>query len=219
MEVFVARQPIFNAVGDVIAYELLYRNSEVNSFPKMNGDQATTDVIINSFMNIGIEEITNGKPCFINFTENLLLMGLPTYFPPEVIVVEILETVELSEKLVHICKELKQQGYKIALDDFIFNNNNPYFYTLLNYTDIIKVDIQNTPPKMLSEIEEIANVYEIQLLAEKVETSEEFEVYREKRVYHCFQGYFFSKPIIVSTHDMPLYFSSYIEILNQLAIN
>jgi len=216
MKVFVARQPIFNAVGDVIAYELLYRNSEINSFPMIDGDQATTDVIINSFINIGIEEVTNGKPCFINFTENLLEMGLPTYFSPKDVVVEILETVEPSEKLVSICMELSQLGYKIALDDFIFNNKNPYLYKLLDYIDIIKVDVQNTPLDMFSEIEELANVYNIQLLAEKVETSHHFNVFAEKG-YSYFQGYFFSKPIIVSTHDIPLYFYTYIEILDQLS--
>ncbi|HWL24517.1 MAG TPA: HDOD domain-containing protein [Ureibacillus sp.] len=216
MKVFVARQPIFNAVGDVIAYELLYRNSEINSFPMIDGDQATTDVIINSFINIGIEEVTNGKPCFINFTENLLEMGLPTYFSPKDVVVEILETVEPSEKLVSICMELSKLGYKIALDDFIFNNKNPYLYKLLDYIDIIKVDVQNTPLDMFSEIEELANVYNIQLLAEKVETSHHFNVFAEKG-YSYFQGYFFSKPIIVSTHDIPLYFYTYIEILDQLS--
>lgn len=215
MRVFVARQPIFNAAGDVIAYELLYRNSEMNSFPMIDGDLATTDVIINSFINIGIEEVADGKPCFINFTENLLEMRLPTYFSPKVIVVEILETVVPNEKLLEICKELKELGYKVALDDFIFHKNNPYLYRVLEYVDIIKVDIQNTPVKMFSEIEEIANLYNIQLLAEKVETSHDFKAY-SNRGYSYFQGYFFSKPVIVSTHDIPLYFYSYIEILNQL---
>ncbi|CAM5210610.1 EAL and modified HD-GYP domain-containing signal transduction protein OS=Ureibacillus acetophenoni OX=614649 GN=SAMN05877842_105153 PE=4 SV=1 [Ureibacillus acetophenoni] len=215
MKVFVARQPIFNTVGDVIAYELLYRNSEVNLFPAVNGDQATTEVIINSFINIGIEEISNGKLCFINFTENLLTMKLPTYFSKDDIVVEILETVEPSEELIHICKELKQLGYKIALDDFIFNHNNPFYYQLLNYADIIKVDIRNTSPSMLREIESAANVFNIKLLAEKVETSQEFETFADKG-YCYFQGYFFSKPVIVSTHDIPIYFYSYIEVLKEL---
>ena len=93
MKVFVARQPIFTTNEDIFAYELLYRSNEVNAFPNINGDQATADVIINSFMNIGIDELSNGKPCFINFTENLLQLKLPTYFKPKDIVVEILENV------------------------------------------------------------------------------------------------------------------------------
>lgn len=86
---------------------------------------------------MAFDEIASGKPCFINFTENLLTMKLPTYFPAEAIVVEILETVEPSQKLVHICQELKQLGYKIALDDFIFKNENLIYYELLNYADIL----------------------------------------------------------------------------------
>lgn len=216
MRVFVARQPIFNITGDVIAYELLYRNSEVNSFPNISGDQATTDVVINSFINIGIEEITCGKPCLVNFTENLLAMKLPTNFPPEIMVVEILESVEPNENLIHICKELKDLGYKIALDDFIITKENPYLYQLLNYTDLIKVDIQNTTAPMVSEIESIAKLLNIELLAEKVETRQEYMAYANKG-YAYFQGYFFSKPTILSTHDIPLYFYSYIDILNQLS--
>nr|WP_106782375.1 EAL domain-containing protein [Lysinibacillus timonensis] len=216
MRVFVARQPIFNTTGDVIAYELLYRNSEINTFPNISGDQATTDVVINSFISIGIEEITNGKPCFINFTENLLTMKLPTNLPPEVMVVEILESVEPNENLIQICKELKELGYRIALDDFIFNKENIYLYQLLNYTDIIKVDVQNTSATMVSEIEDVAKQYNIELLAEKVETNQEYLAF-VKKGYTYFQGYFFSKPTILSTHDMPLYFYSYIDILKQLS--
>ena len=107
MEVFVARQPIFNAKEDIISYELLYRNNHENVFPNIDGDQATTDVLINSFMNIGINEISNGKPCFINFTENLLQLRLPTYFQPNDIVVEILENVIPNSQIIDICKELK----------------------------------------------------------------------------------------------------------------
>ena len=72
MNVFVARQPIFNRGEQSVAYELLYRKSEVNSFTHIDGDEATADVIINGFFNIGVEELSEGKKCFINFTENLL---------------------------------------------------------------------------------------------------------------------------------------------------
>ena len=126
MEVFVARQPIFTKKKEIFAYELLYRNNQENKCTEINGDKATTDVIINSFLNIGIEELSDGKLCFVNFTENLINSKLPTYFQPNEIVVEILESVKLNQNLLDICIELKNMGYQIALDDFVLNKENPF---------------------------------------------------------------------------------------------
>lgn len=216
MEVFVARQPIFTVNEEVFAYELLYRSSEINRFSEINGDEATTDLIINAFMNIGIDELSNGKPCFINFTGNLLQLKLPTYFRPSEIVVEILETVELSQELLDICKELKALGYQIALDDFVFNDKNPYCIPLIQQADIIKVDFRQSNEKMRHVIETIAKRLNKKLLAEKIETREEFEI-AKKEGYDYYQGYFFSQPVIVSTHDVPSYFQSYYQIIAHLS--
>lgn len=216
MEVFVAKQPIFTKNQELFAYELLYRSNRVNTFPEINGDEATTEVIINSFLNIGIDELTNSKPCFINFTEKLLQLKLPTYFRPHEIVVEILETVEFNQEILDICKELKELGYRIALDDFILNKNNPFSYQIIQFADIIKVDFMQTTEEMRRPIEELGLKSNIKLLAEKIETEYEF-IAAKNRGYDYFQGYFFSKPIILATHDIPSYFHSYFEILTHLS--
>ncbi|WP_336990427.1 EAL and HDOD domain-containing protein [Bacillus infantis] len=216
MEVFVARQPIFNTKEEVFAYELLYRSSQVNEFPLINGDQATADVIINSFLNIGIDRLSEGKPCFINFTENLLKLRLPTYFRPREIVVEILETVEPSSHLIDICRELKSLGYQIALDDYALKENNPFSKQLLEYADIIKVDFLASSAGMRERIEREAKKLKLKMVAEKVETRAEFEDAR-RRGYDYFQGYFFEKPEIVSTYDVPTYFHSYYEMIHNLS--
>ncbi|MFO1444779.1 EAL domain-containing protein [Bacillus sp. Bva_UNVM-123] len=219
MEVFVARQPIFNVNEDVFGYELLYRSSQkVNAFPNIDGDQATAELIINSFLNIGIDRLSNGKPCFINFTENLLKLRLPTYFRPLEIVVEILESVEPSEEMIEICKELKGQGYSIALDDFVIDEKNPHSNELLKYIDFVKIDFIHTPKKMREKIEKLAKLLNIKMVAEKVETREVFEE-AKKRGYHFFQGYFFSKPTILSTRDVPTYFHSYYEMIQNLSMD
>ncbi|MBS4190856.1 EAL domain-containing protein [Bacillus sp. FJAT-49705] len=219
MEVFVARQPIFNANEDVYGYELLYRrNQDENAFPDMDGDQATTELIINSFLNIGIDKLSNGKPCFINFTENLLKLRLPTYFQPRDIVVEILESIEPSKELVQICKDLKELGYQIALDDYVFNEENSYSYELLKHIDIVKVDFLFTPKKMRDKVESIVKRMNLKMVAEKVETREEFEEGKRKG-YHYFQGYFFAKPTVISTRDVPTYFHSYYEMIQHLSTN
>jgi c-di-GMP-related signal transduction protein len=217
MEVFVARQPIFNENEEAVAYELLYRNNQENIFPNIDGDRATADVIINSFLNIGIDQLSGGKPCFINFTETLLKLKVPTYFRPREIVVEILETVEPSPDIVSICRDLRQQGYKIALDDFVFNKENPYCRELMKQADYIKVDMLSTTLEKREEIELIARLLNIKLLAEKVETRRDFEE-AKKRGYSFFQGFFFSKPIILSTYDVPVYFHSYYDIIQSLEL-
>jgi c-di-GMP-related signal transduction protein len=216
MEVFVARQPIFTKAKDIFAYELLYRNNPDNRFPDINGDIATTDVIINSFINIGIDELSNGKICFINFTENLLKLRLPTYLHPNEVVVEILETVEITPEILNICKELKSKGYQIALDDFVLKKDNPYYFPLLELANIVKVDFRDTKPHMRRIIERLSQKYNYTLLAEKIETLEEFES-AVKCGYEYFQGYFFSKPVILSTRDVPEYFQNYFVIINHLS--
>lgn len=216
MEVFIARQPIFTKNQELFAYELLYRNNQVNSFPEVDGDEATAEVIINSYLNIGIDKLSNSRPCFINFTEKLLQLRLPTYFRPREIIVEILETVELNQNIVEICKELKELGYRIALDDFIMNESNSYSYQLMQYADIVKVDFRQTTEEMRRIVERLAKNSNVKLLAEKIETEEEFVAAKESG-YDFFQGYFFSKPIMLSTHDIPSYFHSYFEVLNQLS--
>ncbi|MGM0845349.1 MAG: EAL and HDOD domain-containing protein [Bacillota bacterium] len=218
MEVFVARQPIFNVNEEAIAYELLYRNNQENFFPNINGDRATADVIINSFLNIGIDQLSGGKPCFINFTETLLKLKVPTYFRPREIVVEILETVQPSPEILKICRELRQLGYKIALDDFVFNKSNPYCKELMKLADYIKVDMLSTSEETREEIELIARLLDVKLLAEKVETRKDFEE-AKKRGYALFQGFFFSKPVVLSTYDVPVYFHSYYEIIQSLELS
>ncbi|MDP4163252.1 MAG: HDOD domain-containing protein [Bacillota bacterium] len=216
MEVFVARQPIFTEKEEIFAYELLYRNNHINHFPQIDGDKATADVIINSFLNIGIDELSNGKPCFINFTENLLKLKLPTFFRPRDIVVEILETVEPGPELIELCRELKEAGYQIALDDFILNEHNKYSEEIMEYIDIIKVDFRTTKPDMRKKIEAMGKKKNIKLLAEKIETRDEFSEASQSG-YNYFQGYFFSEPVIISTKDVPVYFNSYYEIISHLS--
>lgn len=198
-----------------VAYELLYRNSSVNNYQHTDGDQATTDVIVNSFLNIGVKDLSNGKPCFINFTEKLLKLGVPSYFNPLSIVVEILETVELNEDILGICKELKAHGYTIALDDFFVSQWNELTVQLLDYIDIIKIDFRSTKRVDRQEMIRFINGRDIKFLAEKVETIEEYiEAKEDGFVY--FQGFYFSKPVILNSYDIPSYYHSYFQILKEI---
>ncbi|WP_162800332.1 EAL and HDOD domain-containing protein [Oceanobacillus zhaokaii] len=215
MEIYVARQPILNNNQEVCAYELLYRSNNQNEFSTIDGDYATSDVI-NSFMHIGIEELSEGKPCFINFTDTLLAHSVPEFFPPEMIVVEVLETVIPTEQIVESCRKLKEKGYKIALDDFIMRDGDKNFEKLIELADIIKVDIHNTPYKEQRIILNALKQYNVILLAEKVETMAEYEQCLIDG-YTYFQGYFFSRPAVLSTNDVPVYNHNIVLILSELA--
>lgn len=215
MDIYIARQPIFTVNQEVCAYELLYRSSNQNRFSNIDGNQATTDVI-NSFLEIGVDELSEGKPCFINFTETLLEYAIPTYFQPNMIVVEVLETVKPTDKIIKICRKLKEQGYKIALDDFEMKFEGENFNELLKLADIIKVDIRQTSRNEQLNILTSLKSFNLEFLAEKVETREEYEQCL-KDGYQYFQGYFFSKPIIHTTSEMPILNHNLLIILKELS--
>ena len=134
MDVFVARQPIFDREQTVYAYELLFRSGLDNFFKHSDQDQASSKVIIDSFVSIGMKEMTGGKKAFINFTRDLLLEEYATILPKDVVVVEILENVEPDEEIVAACQKLKQAGYTVAMDDFVSYEEK--FEPLINLTDI-----------------------------------------------------------------------------------
>ncbi len=211
MNFFVARQPIFDCDQNVCAYELLYRNSLDNYYKSVDGDQATSEVI-NSFFLMGMDAIIDGSKAFINFTSNLLKDEVPTIFDKDTIVIEILEDVEPDKKIIEVCKKMKEEGYTIALDDFVFS---PKYLPLLEIADIIKVDFLISPVDERKRLVKIAQRRGIKLLAEKVETREEFEEAVEMG-YSYFQGYFFSKPVVLTGTDLPTYATNYFEILEEL---
>ena len=219
MEVFIGRQPIFNLHEQVVAYELLYRNNNVNnSFPLVDSDAATVDVLVNSFLSIGIEEVTNGKPCFVNFTENLLMSSIEEFLNPSQVVIEVLEDVPLTPKLVERVIELKSRGFKIALDDFILKEENLQVYEkLFLHIDFIKVDFLFSTLLERMEIENMVkeNFPHIQLLAEKVETQKQFKVAQHSG-YELFQGYFFEQPQIIKAMDIPANAIQYFHIISLL---
>ncbi|WP_017755070.1 EAL and HDOD domain-containing protein [Calidifontibacillus oryziterrae] len=215
MEVYVAKQPIFDNKESIIAYELLYRSSKDNFYNGTDGDKATSEVIVNSFLNIGIKDLSDGKPCFVNFTENLLKLKLPTYFSPLNLVIEILENVPITKELIEICKELKALGYKIALDDFFLMHGNDLTLELLRIVDIVKIDFLATSRGARLDLKKYLQAYDLIFLGEKIETREDYEKAIEDD-YAYFQGYFFSKPIILQSHDIPFYFQSYFGVLEEL---
>jgi len=193
MYAYVARQPIFNKSKKINGYELLFRGGMENSFPDVDGDEATLELLSTTFMTTNINDYTGGKQAFINFTRNLLVNKTPMLFPKETTVVEILETVDSEEAVVDACQHIARQGYTIALDDFVYDST---LLPLIDLADIIKFDFrQSSIDKIVSDIHQLPR-YDLKLLAEKVETYEEFQTAIELG-FDYFQGYFFSRPEVI----------------------
>ncbi len=201
IDIYIGRQPIFNRQMKVVAYELLFRsNSESNCAVIMGGDVASAQVMMNAFGDIGLSEILGDhQKAFINFTEGLLLEKYQDFYPRNKIVIEVLENVEVTSRLIKSLTLLKKKGYVIALDDYIFA---PELEVLEQFSDIIKVDLLDVElPKLEAHIERLKH-QGICLLAEKVETQAQYE-YCQSLGFDYFQGYFFAKPNIIEGKRLP----------------
>lgn len=192
---FVARQPIFTKKQQVFAYELLFRQAQEHSTCQASdSNDATIQVLENTLINLGFEQLTNHHPAFVNFPADILMSSFITALPKEMIVIEILETVHPTPEIILRCQELKALGFRLALDDFIFS---PDYEPLLPLADYIKIDFRATTT---SERQALVNQLKrpgLLFLAEKVETHEEFQEALSSG-YSLFQGYFFCKPEILT---------------------
>jgi len=190
--VFIARQPIFNQQLEVFGYELLFRlNQQSTQFGGISSQGATATVITGLFES-GLDNIIEDKFAFINFDAIFIHSDALELIKPERMIVEMLENIKIDRVLMDRLKELKNLGYKIALDDFFEDYQH---YPLIPLADIIKYDLLITPLETITHDIQTALAQGKTLLAEKVETEEEF-LKAKAMGFQLFQGYFFSKPSI-----------------------
>lgn len=164
MDVHIARQPVFDAHKKLFAYELLFRQTMGLHLGELSGDRATTSLLSTAFLTEGIEKIAGNKPCFINFTENLLLKEIAPSFPKNKIIVEILEDVQPTAEVVAACRNLSQLGYILALDDFVYAK---HLLPLVELANIIKVDYRLSSPQEIERLQHRLSHFSIKYLAEK----------------------------------------------------
>ena len=214
VDFYLARQPIFDRERRVFGYELLFRSSERNEFDGgTDATQAGSSVILHSlFSTIGAEQILNGKRGFFNFDRELLREQSAMLLPKDRVVIEVLETVKPDPEVVALCGILKDRGYCIALDDFVYS---PEYDPLIELAEIIKIDVLVTP---LEEQRRLVTRYRdrgIRMLAEKIETP---EVFKEALAlgYTYFQGYFFARPAVMRGKELPGLKPIYLRILREL---
>ncbi|WP_035588176.1 EAL and HDOD domain-containing protein [Hippea jasoniae] len=203
MDFLIGRQAILKANGKTFGYELLYRENKSKnvSTTSFDGEVSTKRVIINAFLNIGLDRIAKKGRLFINFTKDLITERVFDVLPKERIVVEVLEDVKADKEVVEALKEAKKEGYLIALDDFVFEEN---LSELVKLADIIKVDFLELSKEKIKKEVELYKPYKLKLLAEKVETKEDFE-FAKQLGFEYFQGFFFEKPTIEVKKDIAPY--------------
>jgi len=217
MNIFVGRQPILDRRGNIYAYELLYRNSEQNVFPNVDPEKATIGVLVNTFLSIGVDQVSDHRLSFINFPEGLLSENLFTRLDPNQVVIEILEDVSITPLTIGRIATFKKAGFRIALDDYVLKEEHRHYADeLFKLVNIIKVDYLNTNVIERRRIETLTQNYpHLSLLAEKIETEEEYQD-AKARGYALFQGYFFAKPEIIKSREIPSNIALHFHVIQQL---
>jgi c-di-GMP phosphodiesterase len=186
-----ARQPVYDTALNVFAYELLHRSMDPARFSTDDGDAASSQLLLDAFGPAGIADLTCGRPAFINFTEHLILH--PPAVDPALVIVEVLEDVRPTPRVVSGLAALRARGFRIALDDF---RHHTALEPLLALADIVKVDVlAMSEPELRTEVRKLRN-HPLRLLAEKIE-SWEMHNHCADLGFSYFQGFFLARPLPV----------------------
>ena len=193
-DTFIGRQPIFDCRRRVVAYELLFRNPGETAARVADPFVATRKVVERAFQRLGIPTVLGASRGFVNVDEEFLMSRLVEVLPPERVVLEVLETVRVDERIMGRCRELKARGYRLALDDF--SREDDAHAPLLDLADVVKVDVSLLNAAGLTELARRLRLRPLRLLAEKVDSP---ECARHCRAlgFHLFQGFFFGRPAIL----------------------
>jgi EAL and modified HD-GYP domain-containing signal transduction protein len=208
---YVARQPIFDREEKVFGYELLFRDGIENCF-RGNLDEASRSTLDSSLL-MGLDVLCDGRRAFVNCTRDTLIKSLVTLLPSTSTVVEILETVPADPDVISACRSLKEQGYLIALDDYVADDPRE---SLAEMADIIKVEMQLTTDDQRRQLINQFGPWRCRMLAEKVETPEDFARAKDQGFVY-FQGFFFRRPEMMSTHDLPANRLNYLRMLQEVS--
>lgn len=207
---YIARQPILDSKGENFAFELLFRSGPSGGFS--GEDEQATRTMLDNLVVYGLEKLTDGKSAFVNCTLEALTDGLVDVLAPRTTVLEVLERIEPTPALAKTCERLKSMGYRIALDDFQWVEG---IEPLVALADYIKVDFLQSDAAERSALLERLRGSRAVLLAEKVETREEFEQ-ASREGFTLFQGYFFCRPDVMTKRDIPANAMAQMELLREL---
>jgi EAL and modified HD-GYP domain-containing signal transduction protein len=194
----VGRQPIYDRTGDVIAYELLFRDAAEATRATRRSADATGRVIVAAFTEFGLERLVGERACFINVTREFLIGELPVPFAPDQSVLEIVETVDVDDAVIDGVRDLVQRGFTVALDDFTLGAHE----RLLEYATYVKIDLLGVDPAVVAEsVHRCRRSAHVQLIAERLETPEDLQRAMDLG-FDFFQGHVLGQPHVVSTTSL-----------------
>jgi len=211
---FLGRQPILDRNQEIIGYELLFRSADIDHAVFESHSHASSSVISLALASFGIDEVLGGKFGFINIHHGLLFSELLELLPTGQTVLELLEIIRLDEPVIERCRELKEKGFLLALDDHEYDETNTDIYYIVN---IIKIDILLTGMERLPEVVRQLQKYPVKLLAEKVETIEQFHICYDLG-FDMFQGYFFARPVVLNRRKIDVSGMALLKLLQQLTM-
>lgn len=198
-DILLARQPIYDRAQRCVAYELLFRTSDGRRPDHLDGDAATTQVILNTFLEAGLDRVVGKRKAYLNLTRPFLNREVRLPFPPGRVALEVLEDIEVDRPLLESVANLRDDGYTIVLDDFVFRES---LVPLVELAETIKIDVLALPCAAVAEHAKRMKAMGKRLLAEKIETPEAFRAYRDMG-FDLFQGYFLARPDLVRGRRMP----------------
>ena len=210
---FLGRQPILDRNQEIIGFELLFRSADIDRAIFASYSHACSNVIALALDSFGINEVLCGKLGFINVPLKLLLSEMLELLPVDQTVIELLEFIQLDEQVIERCRELKKSGFLLALDDREFDAANSEVYKIV---DIIKIDILLTGTDALPDMVRKLREYPVKLLAEKVETVEQFQICYDLG-FDLFQGYFFARPVVLNRNKIDVSILALLKLQQQLA--
>ena len=194
-DIFLGRQPILDRDQRIVAYELLFRTADTSSVIVTDDMQATASVIHHAFSEMGVQTVLGTQLGFINVSADMLLSDMVELLPTSQVVLELLETIIVTEAVIERCRALKLLGFALALDDFVFDES---YLPLLTLVDIVKIDLLLHSREELQAVVSQLKPWPVKLLAEKVDSAEQ-AAYCHSLGFDLFQGYYFARPSVLST--------------------
>lgn len=210
---FLGRQPILDRTQKIVGFELLFRTAEsLQSASFLDVQMASASVIVGALTEFGIQDVLGRHRGFFNVTREMLMSDAVELLPKDRVVIELLETIVVDRDVVERCRTLKSLGFTLALDDHVYSAD---FHDIYEVIDIVKVDVLETPAAALPEMLERLSPWPFTLLAEKVETAEQYR-FCSQLGFHLFQGYYFARPVVLRQNKVDIAKIAMLQLMKQV---
>ena len=210
---FLGRQPILDRTQQIVGFELLFRSAEsLNCANILDHQAASASVIVNALSEFGFQDVIGRHRGFFNVTREMLMSDALELLPTDRVVIELLETIIADEDVIERCRTLKSLGFTLALDDHVYE---PSFHAVYQLVDIVKVDVLETPAEALPGMVRTLRAWPLTLLAEKVETAEQY-AFCSGLGFDLFQGYYFARPVVLRQNKIDVGKIAMLQLMKQV---